>query len=198
MVSFRPCEDHRADAGRLVPPQATNSDKVRQYNQVLGRIKEQLQLARRSQWRPGDLEKLLEKARHFERSVGHEERRVFAFQDEILPDIGEWSTDRRRQLRNQVFLLKLGQGTLAEVPQVDHRIYLVACFLLTAVASMLLSFWAMTHLHDRDGRGWIMELSSLLGFMCLGGACLVSLPTLRRYFEKPKSGANRYQTVPSA
>lgn len=49
---------------------------------------------------------LLEKARDFERSVGHREdlRRVFAFQDECLHDIGEWSTDRRRQLRNQVLV----------------------------------------------------------------------------------------------
>ena len=51
-----------------------------------------------------ELGALLEKARDFERSVGHREdlRRVFAFQDECLHDIGEWSTDRRRQLRNQV------------------------------------------------------------------------------------------------
>ena len=47
---------------------------------------------------------LLEKARDFERSVGRRDdlRRIFAFQDEQFPDIGEWSTDRRRQLRNQV------------------------------------------------------------------------------------------------
>jgi hypothetical protein len=46
---------------------------------------------------------LLEKARDFERSVGRRDdlRRIFAFQDEQFPDIGEWSTDRRRQLRNQ-------------------------------------------------------------------------------------------------
>eukprot|EP00438_Fugacium_kawagutii_P019332 Skav202383 [mRNA] locus=scaffold1406:341810:346157:- [translate_table: standard] len=74
-----------------------SSDKVRQYNAVLNGIKEQLlqNLA--------ELGSLLEKARDFERSVGQREdlRRAFAFQDEVFPDIGEWSTDRRRQLRNQ-------------------------------------------------------------------------------------------------
>ena len=55
-----------------------------------------------------ELGALLEKARDFERSVGHREdlRRVFAFQDECLHDIGEWSTDRRRQLRNQVLVVR--------------------------------------------------------------------------------------------
>jgi len=33
-------------------------------------------------------------------------RMAFAFQDELLPSVGEWSTDRRRRLRNQALQLR--------------------------------------------------------------------------------------------
>jgi hypothetical protein len=44
-----------------------------------------------------------------ERSVGHDpiRRKVYAFQDDLLPQIGIWSTDRRRKLRDQVHVASL-------------------------------------------------------------------------------------------
>merc|ERR1739838_1283113 len=52
---------------------------------------------------------LLQQIRQLEREVGTDSvfRRAFAFQDELLPSIGEWSADRRRKLRNQAFLANL-------------------------------------------------------------------------------------------
>mmetsp|Transcript_41066 Transcript_41066/g.64190 ORF Transcript_41066/g.64190 Transcript_41066/m.64190 type:complete len:953 (-) Transcript_41066:66-2924(-) len=47
----------------------------------------------------------MEHIRHVERSVAHDalRRRVYAQQDILLPQIGVWSIDRRRHLRDQVF-----------------------------------------------------------------------------------------------
>ena len=141
--------------------------------------------------------------------MGHREdlRRVFAFQDEYLADIGEWSTDRRRQLRNQIYLLKLehgGQGLGGttglnlEAFQENVRLYVACLFLVAAVLFIGVNFWALARFHDDEGRGWILELSSVTGFLCLAAAFVVSFPKWKHYFEKPKSGVNRYQTVPPA
>lgn len=56
-----------------------------------------------------ELRSLLQQICEVERSVSHDyaTRHFFAFQDELLPSIGEWSTDRRRRLRNQVFIVGL-------------------------------------------------------------------------------------------
>jgi len=47
--------------------------------------------------------------RHVERDMHDNpaKRRVFAFQDDFLPQIGVWSTDRRRKLRDQVYRASL-------------------------------------------------------------------------------------------
>lgn len=201
-------QDHRWDSGHPRAPMehSNKGDKVRQYNEVLNRIKEQLQQFRRKNQEPNftELGALLEKARDFERSVGHREdlRRVFAFQDECLHDIGEWSTDRRRQLRNQVFLVKLAHRDSAigalETLQTDLRVYMMLFFLLAAFLFICLDFWALTHFHDQEGRGWTLILTSLMGFFSLVASFVVSFPKWKRYFEKPKSGVNTYQTVPPA
>lgn len=200
-------KDHRLDSAlpRAAASSSSGRDKVRQYNQVLNRINEHLQQFRRKHHEPNlaELGVLLEKAGEFERSVGRREdlRRIFAFQDEQFPDIGEWSTDRRRQLRNQVFLVKLahsGTANALETLQMDPRFYVVMLFLLALMFFMCLDFWALGHLHDQDGRGWILVLSSLMGFVALTAVFVVSFPKWKHYFEKPKSGVNTYQTVPPA
>lgn len=206
-----PMQDHRLDLTRAAPQSGNpNSEKVRQYNQVLNRINEQVYRFRRSshevKW--SDVDQLLQKARDFERSVGQKDelRRIYAFQDEYLPDIGEWSTDRRRQLRNQVFLVRIEHGHVSHSGSAgafdtfpkDIHLYIALLFLLAALAFIVLNFWALSRFHDEDGRGWILELSSLIGFLCVVAAFVVSFPTWKRYFEKPKSGVNHYQTVPPA
>lgn len=202
-------KDHRLDSAlpRASPASSSSgSDKVRQYNQVLNRINEHLQQFRRKHHEPNfaELGVLLEKARDFERSVGRRDdlRRIFAFQDEQFPDIGEWSTDRRRQLRNQVFLVKLAHSGTAsgalDTLQMDVRFYVVMLFLLALMFFICLDFWALGHLHDQDGRGWILVLSNLMGFFALAAVFVVSFPKWKHYFEKPKSGVNTYQTVPPA
>eukprot|EP00435_Cladocopium_sp_Y103_P076305 s33_g89.t1 len=202
-------KDHRLDSALPHASPAissSGSDKVRQYNQVLNRINEHLQQFRRKHHEPNfaELGVLLEKARDFERSVGSRAdlRRIFAFQDEHFHDIGEWSTDRRRQLRNQVFLVKLAHsgtaGGALDTLQMDVRFYVVMLFLLALMFFMCLDFWALGHLHDQDGRGWILVLSNLMGFFALAAVFVVSFPKWKHYFEKPKSGVNTYQTVPPA
>ncbi|CAK9073369.1 unnamed protein product [Durusdinium trenchii] len=208
---FLQAKDHRLDLTRAAPQSGNpNSEKVRQYNQVLNRINEQVYRFRRSshevKW--SDVDQLLQKARDFERSVGQKDelRRIYAFQDEYLPDIGEWSTDRRRQLRNQVFLVRIEHGHVSHSGSAgafdtfpkDIHLYIALLFLLAALAFIVLNFWALSRFHDEDGRGWILELSSLIGFLCVVAAFVVSFPTWKRYFEKPKSGVNHYQTVPPA
>jgi len=51
-----------------------------------------------------------EKVKRIEQHAGDPRRsswRAFAYQDDYLPQIGIWSTDRRRKLRDQVFLAKI-------------------------------------------------------------------------------------------
>lgn len=51
----------------------------------------------------------VDRIRSIEHAVSSDpsKRRVYAFQDDFLPQIGIWSTDRRRKLRNEVFLATL-------------------------------------------------------------------------------------------
>ena len=103
---------------------------------------------------------------------------------------------------SQVFLVKLAHSGTAsgalDTLQMDVRLYVVMLFLLALLLFMCLDFWALGHLHDQDGRGWILVLSSLMGFFALAAVFVVSFPKWKHYFEKPKSGVNTYQTVPPA
>ena len=101
---------------------------------------------------------------------------------------------------SQVFLVKLahsGTANALDTLQMDPRFYVVMLFLLALMFFMCLDFWALG-LHDQDGRGWILVLSSLMGFVALTAVFVVSFPKWKHYFEKPKSGVNTYQTVPPA
>ena len=90
-----------------------------------------------------------------------------------------------------------GTANALDTLQMDPRFYVVMLFLLALMFFMCLDFWALG-LHDQDGRGWILVLSSLMGFVALTAVFVVSFPKWKRYFEKPKSGVNTYQTVPPA
>jgi len=102
----------------------------------------------------------------------------------------------------KVFLVKLAHRDSAigalETLQTDLRVYMMLFFLLAAFLFICLDFWALTHFHDQEGRGWTLILTSLMGFFSLVASFVVSFPKWKRYFEKPKSGVNTYQTVPPA
>ena len=75
--------------------------------------------------------------------------------------------------------------------------FLVMSLLMAVLFFLGLDLWALGR-HDQEGRGWILMLSSLMGFMCFAAVFIVSFPKWKHYFEKPKSGVNNYQTVPPA
>jgi len=164
--------------------------QVQGYNDLLNKIKNRLQENNLDAEELGDL---LRKVRDVERGAGRSRRHMFAFQDECMPVIGEWSTDRRRQLRNQVFLAKLASGV--DVIDSTWASCLLPVFVLFAVLFGTFNMLALSQFRDEDGRGWIIIVSSLAGFICVAAAITVSLPIWKPYFDKPRSGANSYQYI---
>jgi len=139
-----------------------------------------------------ELRSLLQQIREVERTVSHGTRQFFAFQDELLPSIGEWSTDRRRRLRNQVFLAELEiERRQQEQIAADHRTAATSVprslsALLAAAPSVSdlpvqpvalalcvgLSIYAVAMITLIFGggwacQGWIMLLASILAVACL-------------------------------
>ena len=165
--------------------------RVKDYNELLNKIKNRLQ-HHHVDFR--EINSLIQELREVETRAGSGSgRRIFAFQDEDLPTIGEWSTDRRRQLRNQLFLAKLNSGIVPV--ERGWNPYLLPTFVLLAVFFCLLSLLVLTFFRDENGRGWIVILFSLSGFMSVAVAITVSLPKWKPYFDKPRTGANSYQSV---
>ncbi|CAJ1360198.1 unnamed protein product [Effrenium voratum] len=169
MGFFLQQEDYqRMELGKR--PDSSSAEKVKAYNQILNRIKNLLWAS------PVDyteLGYLLDKAKDLERRAGQGElRRIVAFQDECLPDIGEWSTDRRRQLRNQVFLAKLDDhgkvGNMAEVLEHDLSILLAPFFLLVAAAFSCYNMWLLMNSPERDLPGGFSLLIGRLEMQAVG------------------------------
>eukprot|EP00930_Biecheleria_cincta_P040240 TRINITY_DN27588_c0_g1_i1.p1 TRINITY_DN27588_c0_g1~~TRINITY_DN27588_c0_g1_i1.p1 ORF type:complete len:1198 (-),score=213.36 TRINITY_DN27588_c0_g1_i1:3-3596(-) len=146
------------------------------------------------------LNQLLEQVRAVERGVARDpsKRRLFAFQDELLPAIGEWSTDRRRKLRNQVFLAQLQSQGVASVlvrTTTEWSRCLVPLFMVLAVLCHLLAAANLFFNSEEAGRGWHMIGWCLAGFACLSAAIATSFPRWKPYFEKPRHGRH-YMPLP--
>jgi len=140
-----------------------------------------------------ELSSLLQQIREVERRVSHDQatQRFFAFQDELLPSIGEWSTDRRRRLRNQVFLAGLeierrnqrkieeqrkavtsgppslstflpAAPSLSDIPVQPVVLALCAGVSIYSVAMVALIFG-----RGWPCQGWIMLLASVLAMACV-------------------------------
>ena len=191
-------QDCNTDVWKVQPTDKTYSNsevqRVKDYNELLNKLKNRLQ-HHHMDFR--EITNLLQELQEVETRAGSGAgRRIFAFQDEDLPVIGEWSTDRRRQLRNQLFLAKLDAGVVA----VEHgwNPYLLPTFEFLAVFFCLLSLLVLALFRDEDGRGWVVILSSLAGFVSVAVALTVSLPKWKPYFDKPRTGANSYQTIASS
>ena len=69
--------------------------------------------------------------------------------------------------------------------QMDVRFYVVMLFLLALMFFICLDFWALGHLHDQDGRGWILVLSNLMGFFALAAVFVVSFPNGNTTLKNP-------------
>lgn len=136
---------------------------------------------------------LLQQIREKERTVSrdHATRRFFAFQDELLPSIGEWSTDRRRRLRNQVFLAGLeienrdqrrkmeeqAKAVMSRPPSLSSLLAVpspsdlaVQPAVLALCAGLFIYAVAMIALIFGRGwpcQGWIMLITSALAMACL-------------------------------
>ena len=166
--------------------------QVKDYNELLNKLKNRLQ---HHHLNFREMNDLVQELQEVETRAGHGAgRRIFAFQDEDLPIIGEWSTDRRRQLRNQLFLAKLDAGIVAPVER-GSNFYLLLVLIFLAVFFSLLSLLLLTFMRDEDGRGWIVVLVSLAGFGSVAVAITLSLPIWKPYFDKPRPGAISYHPV---
>lgn len=169
--------------------------QVKDYNELLNKLKNRLQHHHVNFREMNDLVQLLQEV---ETRAGHGAgRRIFAFQDEDLPIIGEWSTDRRRQLRNQLFLAKLDAGIVAPVER-GWNFYILLVLIFLAVFFSLLSLLLLTCMRDEDGRGWIVVLVSLAGFGSVAVVITLSLPIWKPYFDKPRPGASYHPVADSA
>eukprot|EP00931_Biecheleriopsis_adriatica_P116181 TRINITY_DN91860_c0_g1_i1.p1 TRINITY_DN91860_c0_g1~~TRINITY_DN91860_c0_g1_i1.p1 ORF type:complete len:936 (-),score=210.43 TRINITY_DN91860_c0_g1_i1:62-2869(-) len=179
--------------------------EVESYNRILSEIRSVIHMGS-SQGQAIDwskLDQLIASAKSVERNAGSSEkkRRLFAFQDELLPQIGEWSTDRRRKLRNEVFLAKLNSSFVAAFVPVnvgigsfDWGLYMIPLLVLLALGCNFAAFWALQFGKEEDGRGWTMILASFAGFLCLAGAATILVPRWMPYFEK--RAVPQYQRLP--
>jgi len=109
---------------------AAHSDAVVRYNRLLDQLNVASANWGRAEASSGgggglcgaerdQFEELLRCIQDIELKAKHDSvrRAAYACQDELLPSVGEWSTDRRRKLRNQVFLARL---RLASTPSRSH------------------------------------------------------------------------------
>jgi len=132
---------------------------------------------------------LLEQIRNVERTVGSDlaTRRFFAFQDELLPTVGEWSMDRRRRLRNQAFLASLEVERKRQRPRPaapppakkqladlgafstlhNREIQPIALALCGAVSIYGVAMAALVFGGGWQHQGWVMLLASILAVVCL-------------------------------
>jgi len=171
-----------------------------------------------------ELRSLLQQIREVERSVSHDyaTRHFFAFQDELLHSIGEWSTDRRRRLRNQAFVSGLEiekrhqqqkaeeqrktvilgphdlSSLLASVPSPnDLPVQPVVLALCAGLSIYAVAMIALIFGGGWACQGWIMLLASTLAVACLALAGYLHVKKLLSGVGAAKSG-NGYTKLMAA
>jgi len=118
--------------------------------------------------------RLRDQIRAVERKAAHDPalHRAISYQDDLLPSIGAWSTDRRRRLRDQVFLasLRLGRLDVCGVPVWVWQpvmLAVVLCGGTVMCAVVILS-------HPAQLRDFFLFVACLVVIVCVASPWLTS------------------------